>query len=316
MKILIADKLPEKYIQQLEDKNLEVVFKPKLGENDLPEAAKDVDILIVRSTKVNERTINNAQKLNLIIRAGAGYNNIDIKTANKKGVSVANCPGKNSIAVAELAIGLMISLDRKIPDNVSDFRKGIWNKAKYAKAKGLFGKTLAIVGFGHIGKEVAIRALAMGMKVFARDIIPINMEGVTVFEDLSEMLPKADLITLHLPSTPETRGMFNDKLFGYMKEGAFLINTSRPDVIDEDALITAVKEKDIHAALDVFIDEPEYKQGEVHSKLQELENVYLTHHIGASTQQAQDAVAQEVVKIITELFNTNKVLHLVNNPNK
>ena len=316
MKILIADKLPERYIQQLQDKNLEVIFKPTLGENDLSEAAKDVDILIVRSTKVNEQTINNAQKLNLIIRAGAGYNNIDIKTANKKGVSVANCPGKNSIAVAELAIGLMISLDRKIPDNVSDFRKGIWNKAKYAKAKGLFGKTLAIVGFGHIGKEVAIRALAMGMKVFARDIIPINMEGVTVFEDLSEMLPKADLITLHLPSTPETRGMFNDKVFGYMKEGAFLINTSRPDVIDEDALITAVKEKDIHAALDVFIDEPEYKQGEVHSKLQELENVYLTHHIGASTQQAQDAVAQEVVKIITELLNTNKVLHLVNNPNK
>jgi len=230
-KILIADKLPETYIEELYNNDLDMIFNPKLGENDLFEAAKDVDILVVRSTKVNEKTIKESKKLKLIIRAGAGYNNIDVNTADQKGVAVANCPGKNSIAVAELAIGLMISLDRKIPDNVSDFRKGIWNKAKYAKAKGLFGKTLAIVGFGHIGKEVAIRALAMGMKVFARDIIPINMEGVTVFEDLSEMLPKADLITLHLPSTPETRGMFNDKLFGYMKEGAFLINTSRPDII-------------------------------------------------------------------------------------
>jgi len=119
MKVLIADKLPEQYVQKLKDHDLEVIFEPKLGENDLPEAAKDVDIIVVRSTVVNEATIMNAQKLNLIIRAGAGYNNIDVAAANKKGVYVANCPGKNAIAVAELAMGLMIALDRQIPSLIS-----------------------------------------------------------------------------------------------------------------------------------------------------------------------------------------------------
>ena len=170
VKVLIADKFPELYINQLKDMDLEVDYQPKLGEKDLPEAAKDADILVVRSTIVNAETINASRKLNLIIRAGAGVNNINIPAANQKGIYIANCPGMNSIAVAELAVGLMISLDRRIPDNVIDFRNGKWNKGVYSKAEGLFGKTLGIIGVGNIGKEVAKRAIALGMNVYGKDI--------------------------------------------------------------------------------------------------------------------------------------------------
>ncbi|MCB0744650.1 MAG: phosphoglycerate dehydrogenase [Ignavibacteriae bacterium] len=312
MKVLIADSLPEVYVEKLRKNNLEVILNPKLGENDLPEAAKDVEIIVVRSTKVNEKTILGAKKLNLIVRAGAGYNNIDVAAANRRGVYVANCPGKNAQAVAELAIGLMISIDRQIPNNVSDFKNGIWNKAKYSKAKGLYGKTLAIVGMGNIGKEVAIRANAMGMSVYGKDISRIEGVAYKDFSEFDQVLPLADVISLHLPVTPQTKGMFDDKMFGYMKEGAILINTSRSEVINEEALIKAVKEKNIRVGLDVFSGEPEGKDGSVDSKLQELENVYITHHIGASTEQAQNAVADETVKIIMQYIDSGTIAHWVN----
>ncbi|HQF43298.1 MAG TPA: NAD(P)-dependent oxidoreductase, partial [Ignavibacteriaceae bacterium] len=166
-KVLVADKFPEKYIQQMKDLGLDVIYEPKLGEKDLPEAAKEVEILVVRSTVVNEEAINNSKKLNLIIRAGSGVNNINIAAANKKGIYVANCPGMNSIAVAELAVGLIIAIDRRIADNVSDFRNGKWNKAEYSKADGLFGKTLGIVGAGQIGVEVINRVKSFGLNIIA-----------------------------------------------------------------------------------------------------------------------------------------------------
>ncbi|MBN1299796.1 MAG: phosphoglycerate dehydrogenase [Melioribacteraceae bacterium] len=310
--VLIADKFPEKYVEQLKNNGLNVLYEPKLGENDLPEKAKFVDILVVRSTIVNEPTIIAAQNLNLIIRAGAGVNNINISAANKKGIYVANCPGKNSIAVAELALGLMIALDRKIPDNVIDFRNGKWNKALYSKADGLAGKTLAIVGYGNIGKEVAKRASSFGMNIYVKDISRVEGYGIKDFSDFDKTLPIADIVSLHLPVTPETKGLFNDKMFGYMKAGAIFINTSRAGVVDEEALIRAVKGKNLRVGLDVFKDEPEGKTGEVKSKLQELENVYITHHIGASTEQAQNAVAEETVQIILDYINSGIIAHWVN----
>ncbi len=312
MKVLVADKLPEKYIEKLKDYELDVVFEPKLGENDLVKAAKDVDILVVRSTVVNAETIENAEKLNLIIRAGAGYNNIDVSAANKKGVYVANCPGKNAIAVAELAMGLIISLDRQIPSNVADFKAGKWNKATYSKAKGLYGRTIAIVGLGNIGKEVAIRAKAFGMNVYGKDISRIEGVEYKDFSEFDQVLPIADVISLHLPLTPNTKGLFDDKMFSYMKEGAYFVNTSRPGVVDEDALIKAVQEKGIKAAVDVFKDEPEQKTGEVKSKLQDVDGIYVTHHIGASTEQAQNAVAEEAINIIIDFINSGVIDHWVN----
>lgn len=312
LKVLIADKFPDKYIQQMKDLDLDVNYDPKLGESDLVKAAEEADILIVRSTIVNEETINNSKKLNLIIRAGSGVNNIAIQAANKKGIYVANCPGMNAVAVAELTMGLIISLDRFIPDNVSDFRNGKWNKDRYSKGRGLKGRTLGIIGVGNIGKEVAKRALAFEMNVYGKDISRIEGLQIKDFSEMDQLLPICDIVSIHLPATPQTKGLFNKKMFGYMKEGAYLINTSRHDVIVEEDLLEAIKEKNIRAALDVFKGEPESKSGEVKSVLQDNSNIYITHHVGASTAQAQDAVAEETVNIIKHFVHSGVIDHWVN----
>jgi D-3-phosphoglycerate dehydrogenase len=312
MKVLIADKFPDKYVQQIKDLGLDVIYSPQLGENDLPQAALEVDMIVVRSTVVNEETIKNAKNLNLIIRAGAGVNNINIKAANQKGVYVANCPGKNAIAVAELAMGLILSLDRRIPDNVMDFKNGVWNKGEYSKAEGLYGKNLGIIGVGNIGKEVAKRALAFGMNVYGKDISRIEGVMIKDFSEMDQILPMCDVVSIHLPSTPETKKLFNKEMFGYMKPGSLLINTSRADVIDEEAMLAAIKEKKIRVALDVFKGEPEQKGGSVESHLRDVTGVYVTHHIGASTEQAQNAVAEETVKIIKDFMYSGVIAHWVN----
>ena len=312
MKILIADIFPDSYIDELKNSDLDIEYSPKLGESDLQEAAKGYEVLVVRSTKVNANTINSSDKLKLIIRAGAGVNNINIPVASERDISVANCPGKNSVAVAELAIGLMVSLDRKIPDNVMDFKKGTWNKAEYSKAEGLKGKTLGVVGVGNIGREVAKRANAFDMKVYGYDIIRLEDVPLEYVDTIEDILPKCDVISLHLPANDKTKGIFNKELFGLMKPNSFLINTSRPSVIDEEALLEAINEKNIRVALDVFNDEPEGKTGEVKSTLQDNPNIYITHHIGASTNQAQNAVAEETVNIINEYVQSGKVKNCVN----
>lgn len=312
IKLLIADKFPDKYINELKSLDLEVLYEPKYGEKDLPAAAKDVDILVVRSTIVNEETINNSEKLNLIIRAGSGVNNINISAANKKGIYVANCPGMNAVAVAELAIGLMISLDRFIPDNISDFNKGVWNKDKYSKGKGLKGKTLGLIGVGNIGKEVAKRALAFEMNVYGKDITRIEGVQIKDFSEMDQLLPLCDVVSIHLPATPQTKGLFNKQMLSYLKNGAYLINTSRQDIVVEEDLLEAIKEKNIRYACDVFKGEPEGKSGEVSSKLQNNPNIYVTHHIGASTQQAQDAVAEETIRIIKHFVHSGVIEHWVN----
>jgi D-3-phosphoglycerate dehydrogenase / 2-oxoglutarate reductase len=312
LKVLVADKFPDKYIQQMKDLDLEVIYNPKLGEKDLITAAKEADILVVRSTIVNEETILNSEKLNLIIRAGSGVNNIHIAAANKKGIYVTNCPGMNAVAVAELAIGLMISLDRFIPDNVGDFNKSIWNKDKYSKGKGLKGKTLGLIGVGNIGKEVAKRALAFEMNVYGKDISRIEGVPIKDFSEMDQLVPLCDVISIHLPSTPQTKGLFNKQMFEFMKDGAYLINTSRQDIIIEDDLFEAIKTKNIRYACDVFKGEPEGKSGEVSSKLQNNPNIYVTHHIGASTEQAQDAVAEETINIIKKFIHSGVIEHWVN----
>jgi D-3-phosphoglycerate dehydrogenase / 2-oxoglutarate reductase len=312
VKVLIADKFPELYINQLKEMDLEVIYSPKLGENDLPEAAKEVDILVVRSTNVTAETINASKNLNLIIRAGAGVNNINIPSANQKGIYVANCPGMNSVAVAELAIGLMISLDRRIPDNVIDFRNGKWNKGEYSKAEGLMGKTLGIIGVGNIGKEVAKRALAFGMNVYGKDVSRIEGVMIKDYSEMDQLLPLCDIVTIHLPATPQTKGLFNKEMFSYMKPNSLLINTARADLIDQDAMIEAIKTKNIRVALDVIKNEPENKTADISSPLQELKNVYITHHIGASTEQAQNAVAAETIRIIKDYIQSGVIAHWVN----
>jgi D-3-phosphoglycerate dehydrogenase / 2-oxoglutarate reductase len=316
MIVVVADKFPDQYVHELKTLGLTVVYEPKLGATDLVRAAEDASILIVRSTVVNEACIQNSKRLSLIIRAGAGVNNIDIQAASARGIYVANCPGKNSIAVAELAMGLMLALDRRIPDNVIDFRSGTWNKALYSKADGVFGKTLGVIGTGKIGIEVITRARSFGMEVCAwsRSLTSERADslGIRYCASIEEVVEQSDVLSVHLALKPETKGIISKSLIGRMKPGTLFINTSRAEVVDEDALVEALRGGKIRAGLDVFRNEPEGKEGPFTSLLQEVPNLYVTHHIGASTEQAQNAVAEDAVSIVRQYVQQGSVRNWVN----
>jgi len=316
MKILIADSFPVIYTDKIKSLVDKVLYEPKLKENELPDRIAGINILIVRSTIVNAACIEKSDKLSLIIRAGAGVNNIDIQSANKKGIYVSNCPGKNSIAVAELAMGLICAIDRRIPDNIIDFRNGKWNKALFSKADGLFGKTLGVVGTGKIGIELISRAKAFGLNIIAWSKSLTNdkaeLLGIERCKTLEELFSKADIISVHLAQTTDTKKLINKDLINKLKKGSYFINTSRAGVVDEEALIEAAKEGKVFLGLDVFNNEPEGKDGELSTPLRELQNVYLTHHIGASTEQAQNAVAEETYNIIADYVNTGSIRNWVN----
>jgi D-3-phosphoglycerate dehydrogenase len=318
MKVVIADKFPDVEIESIKDVGYEVVYNQGLKEDSLLAELKkhQPDILVVRSTVVTGEMIEATPSLSLIIRAGSGYNTIDVKTASERSVYVANCPGKNAIAVAELAFGLLLSLDRRIPDNVIELREGRWNKNEYSKAGGIYGKTLGIVGVGRIGRELIMRAKAFGMKVIAwsRSLTPEKAEelGVLYVKSPVEVASKADAVSIHLALTDETKKMIGLEFFAAMKPGAFFINTSRDAIVDEASLLKAVEEKGIRAGLDVFSGEPEAKVGEFDSDIARASAVYGTHHIGASTDQAQKAVADETVRILREYMDTGHVYNCVN----
>jgi D-3-phosphoglycerate dehydrogenase len=316
MKVLLADKFPDQYTEKIKSLVREVIYEPKLKESDLPDNVKDVDILIVRSTIVSAVCINKSNKLSLIIRAGAGVNNIDIKAANEKGIFVSNCPGKNSIAVAELAMGLICAIDRRIPDNVVDFRNGKWNKALYSKADGLFGKTLGIVGVGQIGTELINRARAFGLKVigWSRSLTVEKAEslGIEKADTLQELFANSDIVSVHLAQNADTKKIISKDLINKLNKGAYFINTARAGVVDEEALINAVKEGRIFAGMDVFNGEPEGKEGDFQSEISNIKNFYMTHHIGASTEQAQNAVAEETYNIIKSYIELGEINNWVN----
>ncbi|MHB1051201.1 MAG: NAD(P)-dependent oxidoreductase [Bacteroidota bacterium] len=316
MKIFIADALPEKTIRDLESLGTIVVNKPKTKAEELSAAIGDCDVLVVRSTEVRADCIATAKNLALIIRAGAGVNNIDMKAANKRGIYVSNCPGKNSIAVAELTMGLLLAIDRKIPDNVTDLRSGKWNKSEYSKADGIFGKTIGIIGVGQIGTEVIRRAQAFGLRVIAwsrslsqKSAVEMEVERA---ESIAALARASDIVSVHLALKPETKGIISREIIGMMKPNAIFLNTSRWEVTDEEALYDAAKSGKIRVGLDVFSGEPEDKSSPFTNKIASLPNVYGTHHIGASTEQAQNAIADETVSIVTQYLKFGTVKNWVN----
>lgn len=316
MKVLIADKMPDSCLNTIREMGIDLEFNPKMTEDDLGKGIPGYAILVVRSTVVNRSCIGNSPELSLIIRAGAGVNNIDVKAANESGIYVANCPGKNSVAVAELAMGLIMALDRSIPDNVSDFRNGKWNKALYSKSEGLLGKKLGIIGLGQIGAEVAARALSFGMDVSAwsRSLTRERAEELEIefMPTPMDVVKTSDIISVHLALKPDTRGIISAEMFGAMKAGTLFVNTARAEVVDEDAMIEHLRAGKIRAAVDVFKGEPEQKEGTFDNRLRDVPNLYVTHHIGASTMQAQNAVAAEVVDIIRTYLKTGKVKNWLN----
>jgi D-3-phosphoglycerate dehydrogenase / 2-oxoglutarate reductase len=318
MKVLIADKFEKVGIDGLKELGCAVVSQPDVKAEELPAAirATDPHILIVRSKKVSADALKAGTALTLVIRAGAGIDTIDVDTASSLGVFVSNCPGKNSIAVAELVMGLLLSCDRRIPDQVTDLRAGIWNKGEYSKARGLHGRTLGIVGLGQIGREIAARARAFGMRVvgWSRSLTHEEADrlGITYAQTPVEVAHVSDAVSINVAANTETRQLVNAEFLAAMRPGAYLINTSRGSVVDEVALEQAVRGKRIRAGLDVFADEPTGGTGAFASAIAKAPGVYGTHHVGASTDQAQVAIAHEVIRIVQTFRTTGEVPNVVN----
>jgi D-3-phosphoglycerate dehydrogenase len=317
MLVLIADKFEQSGRVGLESIGCDYEYQPNAKEDSLVETIAHYrpDVLVVRSTKVTEAMLD-AGPLKLVVRAGAGYNTIDVAAASRRGVYVSNCPGKNSVAVAELAFALMLALDRRVADNVSQLRAGKWNKKEFSKARGLYGRTLGLVGTGQIAQEVATRARAFGMPVIAwsRSLTEESAAELGVGRKSSpvEVARAADIVSVHVALKPETRGFLGAEFFGAMREGAYFINTSRGEVVDQLALLAAMRARNIRAGLDVFAEEPASAAGDFVDEIAREPNLYGTHHIGASTDQAQEAIAAETVRIIREFKETGKVPNVVN----
>jgi D-3-phosphoglycerate dehydrogenase len=333
MKVVVADQFERSGIDGLRAAGCDVLYEPDLKEAALAAAVRTTgaDVLVVRGTKVTPDVLD-AGRLSLIVRAGAGYNTIDVAAASARGIYVSNCPGKNAIAVAELAFGLILSLDRRVPDNVAALRDGKWNKKEFSNARGLYGRTLALLGVGNIGQEMIRRAAGFGMPVViwsrrtngqdrpmhdqeARDLgiepalrtIPIDLAPTP-----ADAAARADVLSIHVALAPETRGLVSASLLARLEPGAIVVNTARGEVVDYPALAAAVRDKGLKVGLDVYANEPSSAVGEFHDDLVRLPGVYGTHHIGASTEQAQEAIAAETVRIIRSFKETGKVPNVVN----
>jgi D-3-phosphoglycerate dehydrogenase / 2-oxoglutarate reductase len=333
MKILIADKFEKSGLDGLKAAGCEVVYEPDLAADALTHAIarSGADVLVVRGTKVTTDMLD-AGRLSLVVRAGAGYNTIDVAGASSRGIYVSNCPGKNAIAVAELAFGLILSLDRQIPDNVAELRAGRWNKKEYSKARGLFGRTLALLGIGSIGREMIRRAAGFGIDVVIwsrrfngedRPLTDIEARALGIESALrsiaivlaptpAEAASRGDIVSVHVALGPETKHLVDGALLARMKPGALFVNTARAEVVDYRALEAAVKDRGLRVGLDVYANEPAAAAGPFTDALASLPGVYGTHHIGASTEQAQEAIAAETVRIIRSYKETGHVPNVVN----
>ena len=301
MKVLISDAIAENAINILKSEGIEFDYKPEITPEELKETIKDYEGIIVRSrTKVRKEVIEVAKKLKVIGRAGVGLDNIDLVAAEEKGITVVNTPGATSISVAELTIGLMLSLLRFIPKAHISTYQGKWEKKKF-KGRELYGKTLGLIGIGRIGKEVGKRCRAFGMKIIAYDPY-IDKNDIAILVSLDELLEKSDVISIHTPLTPETKHFINKEIFDKMKQDAILINCARGGIVDEDALYEALKSGKISgAAMDVYEKEP---PGE--HKLFTLDNFVATPHIGAQAKEGQVRAGQEIAKKVAEILKGEK----------
>lgn len=312
MKVLIADQIEEKGISILKE-FAEVTVQTDITNPELTDKIGDFEAVVVRSrTKITREVIEAAGKLKVIARAGVGVDNIDVNAATERGIMVVNAPESASITVAEHTIGVIISLARKIALADRSVKEGKWEKSRFMGLE-LFGKTLGIVGIGRIGKQVAARLRGFEMKMLAYD--PYISEedalelGVTLV-DIDTLLKESDIITIHVPLTPETRHFIAARELELMKEDAFIINCARGGIVDEQALYAALKAGDIGGAgLDVYEEEPPRD-----NPLLGLDNVVLTPHIGASTVEAQQNASIIVAQEIKKVFNGESPSNLINLP--
>ena len=333
MKVLIADAFEKSGLDGLARAGCDVIYQPDLKDEALSDAiaSSGAEVLVVRGTKVTAAMLD-AGRLALVVRAGAGYNTIDVAAASSRGIYVSNCPGKNAIAVAELAFALILAIDRRIPENVADLRAGVWNKKEYARARGLYGLTLGLLGVGSIGREMIRRAAGFGMNVVIwsrrfdgqsgplseQDARDLGIEGaqrqiaIDVVASPGDAAWRSDVLSVHVALSSGTRQLVNAEVLAQLKPGAMIINTARGEVIDYAALTAAIREKGLKVGLDVFTREPATASGAFTDPIVSVPGVYGTHHIGASTDQAQEAIAAETVRIIRSYKETGRVPNVVN----
>lgn len=298
-KILLADPLDKEALEELKAiPEFEVTLKTGMDEAELIRTIPEYEVIVVRSaTKVTRKVIEAATNLKLIIRAGIGLDNIDVEAAQEKQIEVANTPAATSISVAELTFGLMLAAVRNLGRAYQSMKEHRWEK-KALSGTELYGKTLGIIGFGRIGQEVAKRALAFGMKVIAYDILDIKTDLPVEMVSLDQLLSQADIITLHVPLTKETKYLLSKPQFEKMKRGVILINAARGGVVDEAALLDALNSGQVKAAaLDVFEKEPP-----VDFTLIDHPQVFATPHIGAAAEEGQRRAGMEVVKILKKKY--------------
>jgi D-3-phosphoglycerate dehydrogenase / 2-oxoglutarate reductase len=319
MRVLIADTFPAAFLADLTDSGHEASYRPDLTSEDLRVGLGDAEILVVRSTRVTGDALAAAEALRMVIRAGSGTNTIDCDAATERSVLVCNVPGGNAVAVAELAVGLLLAVDRRIPENVADLRDGRWDKKRYATGRGVLGRRVGVIGLGNTGLAFAERVAALGATVhaIAKPGRPPEVAerartiGMGFVDDLETLAETCDVLSLHVPATETTRGLVGRPLLARVQPGAIILNTSRAEIVDDAALIEAMDTKGVRAGIDVFGEEPGTSTGMIDSPLARHPNVYGTHHIGASTEQAQNAIAAEVVRMI-EAFGDGEVFHCVN----
>ena len=323
MKVLVADKFEQSGIDGLKAAGCEVVYQPDLKDDALDAGAARHRAPTCWSCAAR-RSPAPMLETRLAVARRPRRRRLQHHRRRRPRRSAASTsrtvPGKNAIAVAELAFALMLALDRRVPDNVADLRAGTWNKKEYSKARGLFGRTLGLLGYGNIGQEMARRAHAFGMPVvvwsrrFAtgKDQIADQPIPMQLAASPAEVAARCDVLSVHLALNAETKGLVNASVLDELKPGSYFVNTARGEVVDHAALEQAVRERGIRVGLDVFAAEPSGATGAFSDPLVALPNVYGTHHIGASTDQAQEAIAAETVRIIASYKDTGKVPNVVN----
>jgi len=297
MKVIVSDSIADAGVEMMRQAGIEVDVKTGLAPEELERTVGDYDVIVVRSaTKVRKPLIEAAENLKLIVRAGVGLDNVDAEYAQARGIEVTNAPAASSNAVAELTVGYLFALARRIPQTTASIRAGKWEKKKFSGSE-IAGKTLGLVGYGRIGWLVAKKSLALEMEIVAYDPYVADPRGLEMeFVSLEELLQRADYISMHLPLTDETRNLIGGPQFELMKDGVHIINCARGGTINEAALYEAIRSgKVAGAALDVYLEEPAKD-----NRLFELDEVIGSPHIGAATVEAQHRVSVEVAEKVIE----------------
>lgn len=317
MRLLIADSLHPLGIEELRHLGVKVTYEPELDSESLPNAIHDYGILVVRSKPVTAETIAASNKLNLIVRAGHGVGNIDVEAASRRAIYVAACQGQNAVAVAELTMGLILSLDRRIPDAALSIRQGHWEPGLYANAGGLKGKRIGILGLGSVGLQVLERAQAFGMICYAwsRGLMPARAKelGVIATDSPQDLASKVDILTVHLAYNERTHGIVSRQVLDALADGAMFINAARSELVDYVALEQIAEKKQLRVALDVYAEFPHAGNSTFNPpNFSDRVLWYGTPHIGSKTLQARLAVASETVRIVRGFLVEGTVPNSVN----